>query len=110
IPAIGRNFQRVEHRGVGWQLQVAHVRMPYRLARPQRADRLTAGIENVGDDVDVRITGRAEATALLVRRRVELTQPAAEAAEILITNVLPAQQEGGALVPDLGNLLKLPVR
>ena len=41
---------------------------------------------------------------LLVRRRIELAKPAAEPYEIVIFNLLPAEQQGRPTVPDFGNV------
>src|SRR5262245_1875892 len=78
--------------------------MPNRLPGSERADRLAAGIEHIGDDVNIRVAGRTEASVLLVRRRIELAKPAAEAYEVIIADLLVTKQQGRPPMPDCGNV------
>ena len=99
VAAARRDFQRVEHGGVGRRVEIAHVGMPDRLACAQGADWIAFGVEHVGHDVDVGIAGRADAAALLVGGRVELTEAATEGKEIIVAERLATQQDHRMIGP-----------
>jgi hypothetical protein len=83
------------------------VGVPHRLAGAQRADGPALLVKHVGDDVDVGIAGRAHAPLLLVGRRVELAQPAAEGQQVVAGKALAAEGEGQGAMPrvlDLGEV------
>src|SRR5262249_48382441 len=65
----------------------------------QRADRIAFLVEHVGDDIDVGIARRADAAALLVGRRIELAEAPAEGQQVVVTELLPTQQDHRMLVP-----------
>ena len=102
-----RDLQRIEHGRVGRQLEIAHVGVPDGFASAERADRLAFLVEHVGDHIDVGIADRGLAPALLVGRRIELAEPAAEGQQIVVVDLLAAEQQRGMAVPgplDLGEL------
>ena len=93
VAAARRDLQRIEHRGVGRRVEIAHVGVPHRLAGAQGADRIAFGVEHVGHDIDVGIARRADAAALLVGRRIELAEAAAERQQVVVAELLAAQQD-----------------
>ena len=96
-----RNLQRIEHGCVGRQIEIAHVRVPDRLAGTERTHRLALVVEHVGDDVDVRVAHRAQPPVLLVGRWIELPEAPAEAQQVIIRELLVAKQQGAVAVPGL---------
>ena len=93
VAAGRRDFQRIEHRCVGRHVEIAHVGVPDGLAVTQRADRIALGVEHVGDDVDVGIARWADAATLLVGRRIEFAEAAAEGQQVVVAERLAAQQD-----------------
>ena len=93
VAAARRDLQRIEHRGVGRRVEIAHVGVPHRLAGAQGADRIAVGVEHVGHDIDVGIARRADAAALLVGRRIELAEAPAERQQVVVAERLAAQQD-----------------
>ena len=84
LPPLGGISSAIEHRGVGRRVEIAHVGVPDRLAGAERADRIAFLVEHVGHDIDVGIARRADAAALLVGRRIELAEAAAEGQQVVV--------------------------
>jgi hypothetical protein len=82
---------------------------PLGFACSERADRLALLVEHVGHDVDVGIAGRALSPALLVGRRIELAEAAAECQEIVVGEALAAEQQDAVVMPGLLDLGKVPI-
>lgn len=94
------HFDRVEHRGFGGQVEVAHVGVPRGLAVAERADGLPAAVEDVGHDVELREALEVDSPVLLDRGEVEGAELAREGQELLRGQVmLPSEQEDAVVVP-----------
>ena len=104
VAAGRRHFQRIEHRGVGRRRQIAHVGVPDGLARAERADRRAFVVEHVRDDVDVRIAFGRLAAVLLDRRRIELAEAAREGQQVVVGQLLVAEEQGAVAIPGLLDL------
>src|SRR5215472_8691078 len=86
------NFQRVENGGLGWHIDIGHVRMPYRLTSAEIADRLTV-LDDVGDDVYFRKL-RVERLPIRVRSGwIELAKLSAEVEELRVSSPLPTRND-----------------
>ena len=99
VAAGWRDLQRIEHRGIGRLVEIAHVGVPHRLAGAERADRVAVLVEHVGHDIDLGIARRADPAALLVGRRIELAEAPAEGQQVVVAERLAAQQDHRMLVP-----------
>ena len=102
VAARGRHFERVEHAGLGRQLQVRHVGVPDRLAGAQAADRLSVH-HHVGNHVDLRHAFDEAPAGFLDRGPVELAEAPAERHQIGVAEPLVADEDHRMLVPGAGD-------
>src|SRR5262249_23953299 len=98
--------ERIEHRRIRRQFQIAHVGMPDSFAGAERADRLAFVVEHVGDHVDVRISRRTLPAAFLIWWRIEIAEAPAESEQVVVAEFLPAEEHHRTAVPSRFDLCK----
>ena len=100
VAARRGNFDRVERARFRRIRQVGHVGVPYRLAGAEAADG-DAVFDDVGHDVDLRMTFDKPTSVLLNRRLIEDAEAAAEGDQIGVAEVLIAKQDHRMVEPCL---------
>jgi hypothetical protein len=100
LPPVGGTSSAVEHARLGRHVEIRHVRVPYRFAVAQAADRFAVHLD-VGDDPDLRQALDNIAASILDRRPVEITQPATKCYQLLIAQRLAGEKQHRVVVPSL---------
>src|SRR6516225_3886383 len=77
VAPFGRNLQRINDAGLRRVLEVRHVGMPRSFAGAEAADRFSI-FDDIGDDIDFRMSLDKTPPGLLNWRPIELTKEAAE--------------------------------
>ncbi len=106
VTPFGRNLDRVEHGGLRRYLDVGHVCVPDGFACAEISPR-HAALDDVGDDIELRIL-LVERLAVGIRtRRIELSERATEGHQIRIANILLTDEQHQMLPPGSADPLQV---
>jgi len=100
IATTRRDLERVEGARLGRVGQVGHVGVPDRLAGAETADG-RAVLDDVRNDIDLRMAFDEPAAVLLDRCMVERPEPAAERDQVVVRELLAAHQDNRVIEPRL---------
>jgi sodium-dependent dicarboxylate transporter 2/3/5 len=92
------NFEGIERARFRWLWQVRHVGMPDGLAGAEAADG-DAVFDDVRDDVNLRMALDEPAAVLLDRRLIERSEPPAEGNQIVVAELLVANEQHRVVEP-----------
>ena len=100
VAAGGWNFERVERARLGWIGQIRHVGVPHRFTGAEAANG-DAVLDHVGDDVDLGTAFNESPAVLLDGGVIERAEAAAECDQVLVCEMLIAEQDDRVVEPRL---------